>query len=267
MSFDRQVACVTCHHPVFGFGDNVAIPIGVDGNSPDHFGPGRVRVQVGTGASPEQVPPFTSNGIIGNPAIPRNFSTLFGLAFWDKSITWDGTVTSEKGTAGLAGTDSRIVAPIDQPPVNFDPVLTNSVGVRFDLAALTSIAYSAKFDASMLVSAGHGMFPASVPPAMRGKGFIAGTCGSNAADNPAPSCTSGTGAAGGNFTDLDIRKIIANRFNTPVWAPYFTAAFGEATANANRVSTAIATYERTMTFTQSFAPCMSCWVTQKSAPP
>ena len=251
MSFDRQVACVTCHHPVFGFGDNVAIPIGVDGSSPDHFGPGRVRVQVGTGASPEQVPPFTSNGIIGNPAMPRNSPTLFGLAFWDKSITWDGTVTSEKGTAGLAGTDSRIVAPIDQPPVNFDPVLTNSVGVRFDLAALTSIAYSAKFDASMLVSAGHGMFPASVPPAMRGKGFIAGTCGSNAADNPAPSCTSGTGAAGGNYTDLDIRKIIANRFNTPVWAPYFIAAFGEATANANRVSTAIATYERTMTFTQS----------------
>jgi len=251
MSFDRQVACVTCHHPVLGFGDNVAIPIGVDGNNPDHFGPGRVRVQVGTGAAPEQIPPFTTNGVAGNPAMPRNSPTLFGLGFWDKSITWDGTVTSEKGTAGLAGTDSRIVAPIDLPPVNFDPVLANSVGVRFDLAAMTSISYSAKFDGSMLVSAGHGLFPASVPPAMRGKGFRAGTCGSNATDSPAPACTSGTGAAGGNYTDLDIRKIIANRFNAPDWAPYFTAAFGDATSTANRVSLAIASYERTMTFTQS----------------
>ena len=251
MSFDRQVACITCHHPVFGFGDGMALPVGVDASSADQFGPGRLRVQVGTGAAPDQIPPFTTNGVAGNPGMPRNSPTLFGLAFWDKSITWDGTVISEKGSPGQAGTNSRIVAPIDLPPVNFDPVLANSVGVRFDLAAQASIAYSAKFDASMLISAGHGMFPASVAPAMRGKGFRAGTCGSTASDAPAPACTSGTGAAGGNYTDLDIRKIIANRFNTPDWAPYFTAAFGDATASPNRVSTAIATYERTITFTQS----------------
>ena len=251
MSFDRTVACVTCHHPVLGGGDNVALPVGVDPNSPDLFGPGRLRVMVGDGLGPNQIPPFASNGVAGNPAMPRNSPTVFGLAFWDKSITWDGTVTSEKSSKGRAGTDSRIIAPIDLPPVNYNPVLTNTVGTRFDLNALASISYSAKFDDAMLVSAGHGMFPASVAPAMRGKGFRAGTCGSNALDVPAPSCTSGSGAAGGNYTDLDIRKLIAARFNTAVWAPYFTAAFGDANATANRVSSAIATYERTLTFTQT----------------
>ena len=251
MSFDRSVACVTCHHPVFGGGDNVALPVGVEPNNPDLFGPGRLRVLVGDGLGPNQIPPFTSNGVAGNPAMPRNSPTVFGLAFWDKSITWDGTVTSEKSSKGRSGTDSRIIAPIDLPPVIYNPVLTNTVATRFDLLPLASISYNAKFDDAMLVSAGHGMFPASVAPAMRGKGFRAGTCGSNPLDVPAPSCTSGTGAAGGNYTDLDIRKLIAARFNTAVWAPYFSAAFGDANATANRVSSAIATYERTLTFTQT----------------
>ncbi|MDD2742365.1 MAG: cytochrome c peroxidase [Rhodocyclaceae bacterium] len=253
MSFNKDVACVTCHHPVLGGGDNVALPIGVNPNDPDLFGPGRLRVQAGTGAAPDQIPPFTSNGIAGNPAMPRNSPTVFGLGFWDKSITWDGTVVSEKGTKGLAGIDSRIVAPIDLPPVSYVPALALSdmVGVRADLVANFTIDYSAKFDSGMLLSAGHGMFPGSVAPAMRSNGFRAGTCGNDPTDNPAPKCTNGVGGPNGNYTDLDIRKIMANRFATAAWSPYFTAAFGSATPTANNISTAVATYERTQTFTQT----------------
>lgn len=251
MSFNKDVACVTCHHPVFGGGDNVALPVGVDPNNHDLFGPGRLRVQAGTGAAPDQIPPFTSNGVVGNPGMPRNSPTVFGLGFWDKSITWDGTVVSEKGTKGLAGINSRIVAPIDLPPVAYVPAISDMVSVRFDLVSMATIDYSAKFDSGMLLSAGHGMFPGSVAPAMRSKGFRAGTCGNDATDNPAPKCTNGVGGPNGNYTDLDIRKIIANRFATAAWAPYFTAAFGTATPTANTISTAVATYERTQTFTQT----------------
>lgn len=253
MSGSRDVACVTCHHPVMGGGDNVAIPIGASPTDVDIFGPGRTRSAAAT------VPPYTTNGIAGNPAMPRNSPTVFGLGFWDKSITWDGTVFSEKGTKGLAGTDSRILAPIDLRPVSYDPVLANVVATRFDLLGLSTVNYTDKFDTGMLISAGHGMFPASVKPAMRGANFADGSCVAGnvnvtAADNVTVIGTvsvSCTGASNTNYSDMDIRKIIAMRFNTATWAPLFTAAFGDSTATANRVSTAIATYERSMTFTQS----------------
>ena len=242
MSFEKEVACVTCHHPVLGGGDNVALPIGVNPVDANLFGPGRLRAATAT------VPPYTSNGVAGNPAMPRNSPTVFGLAFWDKSITWDGTVTSEKGSKGMAGIDSQIVAPIDTAPVIYSPLLASIVGTRFDLLSKTPIPYADKFDAGMLVSAGHGLFPASVKPAMRSSGFADGTCTSGAVvDGVTVSCVSGTG----NFTDLDIRRIMANRFNTPAWASYFTAAFGDALATPSRISTAIAFYERSQTFTQS----------------
>ena len=231
MSFSKDVACVTCHHPVLGAGDNVALPIGVDAVNPDIFGPGRFRKEVAG-----QVPGFTTNGVVGNPAMPRNSPTIFGLAFWDKSITWDGTVFAEKGTAGKSGTDSRIIAPIDTSPVSYSPVLVGEVGTRFDLLAQTPISYNTKFDDGMMVSAGHGMFPASVKPAMRGVGF--------AGNNP---------ATGSPWTDLEVRHAMAARFNNDTWLPMFRDAFpgiADATlVTPNRISTAIASYKRTMTMT------------------
>ena len=190
MSFSKDVACVTCHHPVLGAGDNVALPIGVDAVNPDIFGPGRFRKEVAG-----QVPGFTTNGVVGNPAMPRNSPTIFGLAFWDKSI----------------------IAPIDTSPVSYSPVLVGEVGTRFDLLAQTPISYNTKFDDGMMVSAGHGMFPASVKPAMRGVGF--------AGNNP---------ATGSPWSDLEVRH--ETQFNSLLTSP-------------NRISTAIASYERTMTMT------------------
>jgi cytochrome c peroxidase len=109
LSADREVACVTCHHPFFGFGDNLPLPVGVDAEYPDRLGPGRKRKRTDA----DQIPVFAN----GNAPMPRNSPTTIGLAFWDQSITWDGTVYSETGTPGMSGVDGRIIAPVDTPPV------------------------------------------------------------------------------------------------------------------------------------------------------
>ena len=37
-------ACVACHHPVLGGGDNLSLPIGVEADEPDLLGPGRTKL-------------------------------------------------------------------------------------------------------------------------------------------------------------------------------------------------------------------------------
>jgi cytochrome c peroxidase len=228
ISANMDTACVTCHHPFLGGGDNLALPVGVDAVDPSLFGPGRLRANKG----PTQVPPYG----IGDPPMPRNSPTVFGLAFWDKAITWDGTVFSEKGTAGTSGADSRIVAPLDRPPVI--GMLTHP-----SISTATAIPYEQKFAAGMSVSAGHGLFPGSVNPAMRDGGFA------------------------GVATDLDVRGRIAARLGgygagagelaTNTWPQLFRSAFNspaspiEQVVTANNISIAIAAYERTQTFTET----------------
>jgi len=228
LSANYDTACVTCHHPFFGGGDNLAIPVGVDAVDADLFGPGRLRANKGA----TQLPAFG----IGDPPMPRNSPTVFGLAFWDKSITWDGTVFSESGTALTSGINSRIVAPLDTPPMI--GMLTHP-----SIPMANAIPYEQKFAAGMSISAGHGLFPAAVRPAMRGNGF--------------PTLTN----------DQAVRERIAARIggydagagDLPVnnWVPLFRTAFNDNTSppeklvSANNVSIAIAAYERTMTFTDN----------------
>ena len=234
LSANKDVACVTCHHPYFGFGDALPLPVGVGGNDPDLLGPGRKRVN-----KPGVFPSFG----MGDSAMPRNSPTLVGLAFWDESITWDGTVFSESGTPGMSGVDGRILAPIDTPPVK--RVFTNFMVPRNDL-----IRYEDKFDEGMPISAGHGMFPAAVNAAMRGSAF-----GAKGSPN-----TPGA-------TDLAVRWAVAERIGdfgngkgalTPNgWVPLFRKAFDKPNASVeklvtpNNISIAIAEYERTMTFTNT----------------
>ena len=40
---DLDSACVTCHHPNLGGGDDLTLPIGVDANNIDLLGPGRTH--------------------------------------------------------------------------------------------------------------------------------------------------------------------------------------------------------------------------------
>ena len=237
LSAKREVACVSCHHPFFGFGDNVPLPVGVDAENPDLLGPGRKRKKTDA----HQMPRFGK----GDGPMPRNSPTLIGLAFWDQSITWDGTVFSETGTPGMSGVDGRIIAPVDTPPVRgtfTHPLLPRSEYLDYDQ----------KFDQGMPISSGHGMFPAAVNAAMRGSAFGAAT---------AP--------MGPTQTDLEVRQALAatignygiGRDLTPLpkneWQPLFRKAYNDPTGpvekliTANKISVAIAAYERTMTFTDT----------------
>ena len=238
MSSDREVACVTCHHPFYGFGDNLPISPGVDAEFPDRLGPGRKRKKTDAG----QIPVFGN----GNAPMPRNSPTLIGLAFWDQSITWDGTVYSDTGTPGMSGTDGRIVAPVDTPPVR--GMFTHPLLPRSDF-----LTYEEKWDAGMPISSGHGLLPAAVNAAMRGRAFGAKT---------APTMST--------HTDLEVRQAIAaaiGGYPLPLpalsaltkneWQPLFRLAYKDSSGpieklvTPNKISVAIASYERTMTFTDT----------------
>jgi cytochrome c peroxidase len=236
LSADREVACVTCHHPFLGFGDNLPLPVGVDAEFPDRLGPGRRRMKTDA----FQQPVFGN----GNAPMPRNSPTLIGLAFWDQSITWDGTVYSDTGTPGMSGVDGRIIAPVDTPPVR--GMFTNPLLPRSDY-----LNYEDKWDTGMPISSGHGLLPAAVNGAMRGKAFGAKT---------APTMST--------KTDLEVRQALAAAIGNygshtlPAlpkndWVPLFRRAYEdpngpvEKLVTTNKISVAIAAYERTMTFTDT----------------
>ena len=237
MSADRQEACVTCHHPFFGFGDNLPLPVGVDAEFPDRLGPGRKRQRTDA----HQIPVFAN----GNAPMPRNSPTTIGLAFWDQSITWDGTVYSETGTPGMSGVDGRIIAPVDTPPVR--GMFTHPLLPRSDF-----LTYDNKWDKGMPISSGHGLMPAAVNAAMRGRAFGAKTA-------PTMSVQ----------TDLEVRQALAAAIGnyagagplSPLpkneWQPLFRKAFNDPSGpvekliTTNKISVAIASFERTMTFTNT----------------
>lgn len=72
---DRDSACVSCHHPVLGGGDALALSIGVGANDPDLLGPGRMHPD-------------------GELTVPRNAPTIFNIALWKKGLFWDSRVQS-----------------------------------------------------------------------------------------------------------------------------------------------------------------------------
>lgn len=83
-------ACVSCHHPVLGGGDNLSLPIGVEADNPDLLGSGRTNY--GALNNPE-----------GGPPVPRNAPTTFNVVAWDKFQFHDGRVESLNKTPGANG--------------------------------------------------------------------------------------------------------------------------------------------------------------------
>ncbi|MFT5893856.1 MAG: cytochrome c peroxidase, partial [bacterium] len=71
-----EVACVTCHHPNLGGGDDLSLSVGVGAIDPLMLGPGRVHEET------------------GHPNVPRNAPTVFNSGLWDRSMFWDGRVES-----------------------------------------------------------------------------------------------------------------------------------------------------------------------------
>ncbi len=85
-------ACVSCHHPALGGGDNLTLPVGVGATSPDLLGPGRVD---------------------GNliPDVPRHSPTVFNVGLWDSGLFWDSRVESFGKEAFANGSVSDIRTP------------------------------------------------------------------------------------------------------------------------------------------------------------
>ena len=70
---DRDSACVTCHHPSLGGGDDLPLSIGVGAPEPDLLGPGRTH--------PDEE--FT---------VPRNAPSTFNIGLFQRRLFWDGRV-------------------------------------------------------------------------------------------------------------------------------------------------------------------------------
>ncbi len=91
---DMNAACVTCHHPTLGGGDDLSLPVGVDAVNQDLLGPGRFH-----SASGEHFD--------GGPTVPRNAPSTFNLAMWDQVLFHDGRVESIGGTPLMNGADGQ----------------------------------------------------------------------------------------------------------------------------------------------------------------
>ncbi|RLC96412.1 MAG: cytochrome-c peroxidase [Chloroflexi bacterium] len=89
-----DAACVSCHHPVLGGGDDLSLPIGVDAEIPDLLGPGRLHSSAGFGFD-------------GGPTVPRNAPTTFNMGLWDQVVFHDGRVESLGKTVGKNGDDGH----------------------------------------------------------------------------------------------------------------------------------------------------------------
>ena len=81
LSGNQDAACVSCHHPMLGGGDDLSLAIGVAAINPDQLGPGRIH------------DPFAL-GWDGGPTMPRNVPTVFNLGMHDQAMFWDGRVNS-----------------------------------------------------------------------------------------------------------------------------------------------------------------------------
>jgi len=81
LSGELDTACVSCHHPMMGGGDNLSLSIGVQAELPDLLGPGRLHASSGLHFD-------------GGPTVPRNAPTTFNMGLWDKTIFHDGRIES-----------------------------------------------------------------------------------------------------------------------------------------------------------------------------
>lgn len=110
---EQDTACVSCHHPFLGGGDDLSLPIGVGAHSPALLGQGRTH--------PEN-----------KPTVPRNSPTTFNMALWDDFIFWDGRIESLTKTAGKNGSEGGIITP-------------DSAGVADTKAGTTLVSAQARF--------------------------------------------------------------------------------------------------------------------------
>ena len=96
LSLGYDSACVSCHHPLLGGGDDLSLPIGTEAVDPDLLGPGRMQK-------------VTGHGYDGGPTVPRNAPSTFNAALFDVSQFWDNRVESLSGKEGANGGNDIIM--------------------------------------------------------------------------------------------------------------------------------------------------------------
>lgn len=136
-------ACVSCHHPFLGGGDNLSLSIGVDAENPDLLGPGRFH---------DQARALNDNDshYDGGPTVPRNAPTTFNIAMYDQVLFHDGRVESLDKIPGSNGNGSSGIHTPDSAFGVADP------------------------DAGNNLAAAQARFPVTSPEEMRGFIFQAG---------------------------------------------------------------------------------------------
>lgn len=68
---DNSTACVSCHHPMLGGGDNLSLSVGVNSDNPEYLG---IHRKLKSGAKAR---------------VPRNAPTTFNVTFWKKALFHD----------------------------------------------------------------------------------------------------------------------------------------------------------------------------------
>ena len=139
---NNDSACVSCHHPSLGGGDDLSLSIGVGAETPDLLGPGRFH---------DMNAEATGGGEWdGGPTVPRNAPTTFNIAMWDSVLFHDGRVESLGKTIGVNGDDGLGIRTPDSDLGVADP------------------------DAGATLAAAQSRFPVTSPEEMRGFIFEAG---------------------------------------------------------------------------------------------
>jgi len=90
---DRDSACVTCHHPMLGGGDNLSLPIGTGAKNPNLLGKGRSH-------------DVTSTHYDGGPTVPRNAPTTFNMLGCKHALFHDGRIEHVVNPNGISTPDS-----------------------------------------------------------------------------------------------------------------------------------------------------------------
>ncbi|HIO92999.1 MAG TPA: cytochrome-c peroxidase [Leucothrix mucor] len=88
---EYDTACVSCHHPVLGGGDNLSLPIGAHAKKPDILGKNR-KLKAGYKLE-----------------VPRNAPSTFNIAFYKKTLFHDGRIQTVS-KAGIRGIHTPDVA-------------------------------------------------------------------------------------------------------------------------------------------------------------
>jgi len=124
---EQSAACVSCHHPMLGGGDNLSLPVGVSAvniieqSAHDLLGPGR----------------FNGLNVINLPSVPRNSPTIFNLGLNTRRLFWDGRVETRRNGA-ISTPDSTVSADGRRRPDNNLPQGTSlaAAQARFPVTSI-----------------------------------------------------------------------------------------------------------------------------------